>query len=292
MKHFFKVFVFIAISFFTNPAIALALDGKNLSVDFVISPQTIGLDKKLIASVAIHPKDAGINAIEGSVFFDPTIVSFKNYVTHNSLVDLWILRPTVVSSGRIDFAGIMPGGVTSSGTIVELEFVSKNVGETSIELGEISLGLQSSAGQIARPENQKKSISVQQIGGSSIASDIKLDAGPVFYPAEIGRSSAIFDNNWFISFLAKNTSEYFVQESTYWSPRADDWVAIESPYVLQDQKLGKYVFIKARDVSGNETIMKISPQWYNQTSVWLVFALVASVIILIVGILMHKRNSI
>ncbi|MDQ5931434.1 MAG: hypothetical protein QG607_135, partial [Patescibacteria group bacterium] len=48
-------------------------------------------------------------------------------------------------------------------------------------------------------------------------------------------------------------------------------------------------FIKARDSQGNETIIKVAPVWYKQSYVWLSGAMIASVIILLGGIIAHKR---
>ena len=51
-----------------------------------------------------------------------------------------------------------------------------------------------------------------------------------------------------------------------------EWIRAESPYVLKDQKLKSYVYIKAIDKAGNERIevipQKYPFQWYESWLWW------------------------
>ena len=57
------------------------------------------------------------------------------------------------------------------------------------------------------------------------------------------------------------------------------WVSVESPYVLQDQELRSYVFMKAIDKAGNKRIVSLPPKyplkWYEMYENWIIIIIIA-----------------
>ena len=103
---------------------------------------------------------------------------------------------------------------------------------------------------------------------------------------EIARDESISDDKWFIVFAtqdkASGVDHYEVKESrqkilTFFSR----WRAAESPHVLKDQELRSYIFVKAVDKTGNERIVKLSPQnslrWYENYENWIILIVIAVV---------------
>jgi hypothetical protein len=289
MKKIFDKCLFLVGVLLFIPSVVFANTEKSI-FQVGSGSRAVGIGKSVVVSVSIRPDTVGVNAIEGSLVFDPKFVSYNKSYTDNSVIDLWVMRPTMNEEGKIDFAGIVPGGTTKNGIVAEFEFIATELGSTTIASQDVLIGLQKSPGFVVLQNNQAIMVNIQEKGGFGVVQNVGSDQEkPQFYPAEIGRSEAVFENNYFVSFLAKNANEYFVQESHFWEPHSDKWEPVQSPYVLEDQARESYVFIKARDSQGNETIIKVAPVWYKQSYVWLSGAMIASVIILLGGIIAHKR---
>jgi len=263
-------------------------------IDLVVEPRMVGVNKNFTVDIVLYPSSRGVNAIESTVIFDSEKISFENARIQNSLIDLWIVRPTLVRDGVVEFAGIIPRGTASSGLVAQLEFTAMESGDTFVGLENSILGLQTQAGVMSELAGSRVEFTISKQGAGVVRSFKDGNEKIQFLPVEISRTPVAFENEWFVSFLAQNKSseitDYFVQETSYWQPRSDAWIPVESPYILEDQDRGKYVFIKARDEFGNERVEKISPRWFGQTKVWLAVALILSTFVLILGVVVHKKK--
>ena len=96
---------------------------------------------------------------------------------------------------------------------------------------------------------------------------------PETFSPEVARDPDIFGGQWFAVFDTQDKisgiDHYEVLESKlkYHQLAFGFWNRSESPYLLSDQKLESYIFIKAVDKSGNKRIETISPRnpiiWYK-----------------------------
>ena len=111
---------------------------------------------------------------------------------------------------------------------------------------------------------------------------VKDTEPPESFVPEISRDELIANGKWFVVFVtqdkASGIDRYEIKESrqkilTFFSR----WRVAESPYVLQDQELRSYVFVKAVDKNGNQRIIKIAPrnplEWYENYENWLIIVL-------------------
>lgn len=80
-----------------------------------------------------------------------------------------------------------------------------------------------------------------------------------------------------------------------WVQREAYWVRGESPYVLRDQKLRSKILVKAVDKAGNERVVEYTPplsliDTLARPVVLIPFLVLAAVILLILGYVMHRRR--
>jgi hypothetical protein len=110
--------------------------------------------------------------------------------------------------------------------------------------------------------------------------EISSGSADVLSPDEfdvlISKDEDIFEGKWFLAFDAKDNGagidHYEVYESGSKGYSTSGWAVTESPYVVEDQNLSSYVYVKAVDENGNETIKTFEPSnievWYNYFSFW------------------------
>jgi hypothetical protein len=111
---------------------------------------------------------------------------------------------------------------------------------------------------------------------------------------EITRDSSIFDNKWFLVFATQdkgsgidhyeiletrsNIKAILINKKIFLNYFKKQWKIGESPYMLNDQKLQSYIFVKAIDKAGNERIVKLKPQnpllWYKNLENWSIIIVV------------------
>ncbi|OGH83817.1 MAG: hypothetical protein A2261_03705 [Candidatus Magasanikbacteria bacterium RIFOXYA2_FULL_44_8] len=120
---------------------------------------------------------------------------------------------------------------------------------------------------------------------------IDVDAPESFKP-EIAQDPNIFGGKWFLAFATQDKGSgidhYEIREDLgfriknlggiikkFLIPKSyllNSWQEVESPYVLKDQKLKSWVYIKAIDKAGNERIevipQKYPFQWYESWLWW------------------------
>ena len=73
--------------------------------------------------------------------------------------------------------------------------------------------------------------------------------------------------------------------------KGTEWSEAQSPYILQDQKLQSWIFVKAIDKAGNERVAELAPQkslkWYEDYLIW--FIIIVAVLIGLLGLLIFKK---
>lgn len=249
--------------------------------------------------VLLSPAGEVLNAIEGRISI-PVNFPIKEVRSADSIVSLWLEKPTF-KNGEVVFGGVIPGGFegvlnpykseAEPGKLFEIFFSEKPSTEGEISLVEGRAFLNDGLGT-----SKELSKSGLKISGSSLfALPIKVEARDTVSPEEflplISRDSNIFNNQWFLSFVAvdkqSGVANYYVYESDKREEIIPEkkWKKTESPYLLHDQSLESFVFVRAVDGVGNErtvilepTKLSSYPAWWRWTIIILV-ALSVSVLV-------------
>ena len=117
---------------------------------------------------------------------------------------------------------------------------------------------------------------------------------PEAFGIQIAQDQTLFDGQWFAVFSTQDKGSGIDRYEIHETTRAYDvheldtkqipWIKAESPYVLHDQKLRRYVYVRAIDKAGNARVAAISPRyplsWYARPEVWSILGAVAGAALL------------
>jgi hypothetical protein len=237
--------------------------------------------------VLLNTEKENINAVEGTVLFPDDILKLENINEANSILTFWSEKPKIYDGNKIKFAGITPGGYQEEkGLLFSITFQAKKEGAGLIEIKDSRVLLNDGQGT---PTNLKTfdlqfSISKEAPISQPPISEIKDTEPPEDFKPEIAQNPEMFDGKYFLVFATQDKKSgidyYAVYESRRKRPQIDkkDWQIVESPYVLKDQKLRSFIYVKAVDKAGNGRIAMIEPRyplrWYENWWVWVIIVII------------------
>lgn len=272
------------------------------------------IGEKFEVKLLVNTAQESINALEGKVTFSKDIVDLQEIRDGNSIINFWVERPLVnknneriisdtsclYSCGLVPFSGITPGGFTGEkGLIFSMIFQVKNEGEGFVEIRNPKVLLHDGEGTPTSVRiSDFRFVAIREpIRGDSWASPKDTERPESFAP-EIAKDELIFDGKWFVVFATQDKTSgidhYKIHETTRIWTRilTKKWVTAESPYLLKDQELRSFVFVKAVDKSGNERIVKIFPRnplaWYKNYENWIMI-IISALIIIGIGFRLKRR---
>jgi hypothetical protein len=206
--------------------------------------------KEFVMPIYLDTEGESINAFEVRLKFSSNLI-FRDYLEKDSIVSYWIEKPQIQENNLV-FSGIIPGGyIGKKGLLVNLVFEAKSESQSSIEiLPSSQVLLNDGFGTKADLKIEKYEFLVKPSEKKEIV--IKDNYPPESFKIYLQRNKEIFDGKYYIIFDAKDKQSgiayYEVKEGKY------DFEKAKSPYVLKDQSLRSYIYVKAVDRAGNERI--------------------------------------
>lgn len=244
----------------------------------------------------INTAQENINAFEGKILFSKDLLDFKEIQDGNTIVNFWIEKPKN-QNGVISFSGITPGGFKGKeGLIFSVVFGAKSEGIVVFNVKDARVFLNDGKGSQAfltvRPFEMKVSSSV--LAPTQPLLQIEDTQPPESFKPEIAKNETVFEGKWFVVFSTQDKGwgidHYEILEKEQKNSirslfKKEKWEVVQSPYLLKDQKLKSYIFVKAVDRAGNERVIKILPQnsleWYEKISFWIIIILGAVIAFII-----------
>ena len=244
----------------TMPAEALAKSGE---IKFFLDVTSIVADKFEIE--AVLDSEEPINALEGEIVFLSDRADLELINDGNSIINFWIERPRATEGGRIEFAGIIPGGFQGGkGRLFTMVFKSKNqlaAGEkisSFIAAQKISGFLNNDRSSAAKLASSPLDLVIPSKTGEVKPKD---NAPPENFTPEIDRDPLMFAGKYFLVFATQDKGSgvnyYEVKEGRRPFRQA------ESPYVLENQLLTEWIFVRAVDYAGNAHEAAVAPLKYG-----------------------------
>lgn len=286
MTKFNKIKVVILISTFcflfssVCHAATLSLEPTNSSY---------GQGESFIEEIRVDNQGENLNAFEIDLKYSAEFLEVTDVNFGDSILNFIVDQPSInQKDGTIHFSGIVPGGYNGrvpgdpgAGNLVakiifkikkqenllvtttaEINFTNK----TKILLND------GKATVVTLNEKGTKIEILDQVVNEK--NDVLLEEDripPEIFKPEINHSPEIFDNQWFVVFSTQDKisgiDHYEIQESRMDQPLLTGWLKVESPYLLKDQSLKNYIFVKAIDKNGNKQIVRLEPKsslWSNQ----------------------------
>ncbi len=278
--------------------ISLALLSEAKAASLYFSPQeaVIGTTGEFRVAVNISAENS-INAIAAAVSFSPEIEPY-DVSDGSSIINLWLDKPHWDENTRLlTFSGIIPGGF--SGKDAPLLILKLKVADDSKGKALLSFNQEQTKIYLHTPDGIEDELELTELylpiahGKENIP--VKLpDANPPepFIPV-IARYPSVLGNKWFLVFSTQDkASGLFGYEIAEKRGKLVEnynkllWKAAKSPFLLDDQELKSYVYVKAIDKIGNEQIVFLLPQeplaWHEK---YLIFIVIIGIII--VGVIMY-----
>ena len=249
----------------------------------------------------LFSSNENINAFEGKLIYPQDLLDLEDIQDGNTIINLWIERPQVIEN-EIIFSGITPGGFKGeNGLIFSAFFRSKKEGTAVLNIDQAAALLHDGIGTEAELSVTNFNLLVKEDVGA-IPIDRAIDATPPepFLP-QVASDPNLFDGKWFLVFATQDKDsgiDYYAvhesrqkKEASRINPR--DWTEAESPYLLKDQELRSYIFVKAVDRSGNERIAVVQPEyplnWYEIWWIWGIIIIVG--VISVIVLWLRKRRK-
>lgn len=254
-------------------------------LNFISQIQEISINQQFQIDLVLDTENEEINAVEGKIVLPENLLEVKEIRDGNSIINFWIERPKAKSDNQIIFSGIVPGGyIGENGLIFSAIFQSKNEGEGIIEIQQAKALLNDGKGTEAKTKisNFQFSIFKEKMPLEVPLLEIKDTDPPEDFKPEVASDPNIFEGRWFLVFATQDKGtgidHYEILEKSQRGSlqrllREEKWQVGESPYLLKDQKLKSYIYVKVIDKAGNERIATLPPQnplkWYENYFVWL-----------------------
>jgi len=133
-----------------------------------------------------------------------------------------------------------------------------------------------------------------------VAIEVSDTLPPESFKPEIAQDQTVFNGKYFLAFATQDKgsgiAKYEVRESRQKIfSFLYGWKEASIPYLLADQDLKSYIFVKAVDLAGNERMEVISPEypllWYENYSVYIIIILSIFVFLILWKILRGKKQT-
>src|SRR5690242_6223558 len=99
--------------------VVMTMPATTHAADILLSPDTLSFPsgQEFSLKVTVDPGSDKVNAADGSLSFDPSILSVSNISKDGSVFSLWTADPTFSNSaGTISFSGGTPTAFSNKGT--------------------------------------------------------------------------------------------------------------------------------------------------------------------------------
>lgn len=295
------IFIFTCIIFLSaNPAQAVSLYFK--------------IDKNNSAeNISILSIDTGtdiINAIEGKISYDQSVLDCNSSSGAKSIINLWLNKPSA-QDGEIIFSGIIPGGYVGQGEIASIACKAINGGDIAnllLNKDNFQIYLNDGTGNAA-PISILENKLIDSIEHQALLDANANDkSAPEIFGLQISKNTELADNNYLLIFSAVDKQSGIASVTMSTSDKKLNieqdfealkntlpWTEIQSPYPLPAAALDKYIFLKITDSAGNIKFARLDPikQWWeiNLQSILVIFSLAVSLAVILLIMVKLKRRK-
>jgi len=268
-----------------------------MNVEVISAKKIFSVDDRFEVSFKVDAQGESINAVAGTIDFSSDLFSMEEIRNGNTIVGNWVQKP-VPSNGVFDFSFIIPHGYKGvlspyysgykPGKMFSAVFLAKKAGSGYIKISNGEAYLNDGKGTKTNSHSDTLYVDVSDTVNSSAKAytkpksvDFKDVLPPNKFVVLLSSDESISDGKWFLAFDAKDSGDgidhYEIYEGKPNGLYGDNWVRAESPYVIKDQTLSSYIYVKAVDKNGNSKIEQVLPAnlepWYTYISFWVAIIL-------------------
>ena len=207
----------------------------------------------------------------------------------NSIINLWIERPSFDQSTRIlSFSGIVPGGFSGrGGRLAVLSLAADEPGSFNVALDLASVIMLNGAVPTADTIESAALPVIVEAGKQNLGNIIPDYDPPEEFIPSVATSSEIFNGRYALYFEAQDKGSgiqsYLEADSPFFTKdyRSLTWRDARSPYLIDDQSLSSYIYVKAVDKAGNERVESlppVNPGSWPRSSGWAIIITIALIL--------------
>lgn len=247
------------------------------------------IKEAFLADVFVNTVDKA-NVVSGSFSFDENFFDIEKVSIGNSIVSFWIEKPNERQSGQVTFSGMIAGGFSSTeAKLFSVNLIPKQAGESALEVKEVILLAHDGQGTSLPVSSLPLSIIVNDNPAEKTYVNEDIEAPENFTP-ELVRRDDWFDGKYVLVFdtvdKGSGVDAYYVKEVRFeFLAPFVSWRLVNSPYVIKDQSLRSFVFIKAEDNAGNSEVVEVMPT--DPRGVW---PIIITIIIPLLLFCLRKRD--
>ncbi len=249
---------------------------------FGTTSEQVSREQHIDVGVFLDTQDETINAISGIVQLPTDQYTVDEIRDANSIVPLWIQRPTQGgdTTTTVAFSGIIPGGFRGQGELFSLIITVHGAAGSDL-LAPMDLVAEQALlndGQGTPAETSVSPLTLVLVSAATapaVPPIVDTDPPDPFNPL-VSRDPNLFGNDWFVAFAAQDKGsgiDHFEVRERATASEDAAWTRTESPYQLKDQSRQSFIDVKAVDRAGNERIETVSPlsspvPWYENKAIW------------------------
>jgi hypothetical protein len=251
---------------------------------------TIGTSGEFSVAIKIDAEEP-VNAFSIAVSVSEELVPF-DINEANSIINFWLDKPNWDEGTRLlTFSGITPGGFQGKNgrfLVIKLKPTKKEgAAVLNFNKEKTKVYLHTADGIEDFLELAEIRLPIVK-GKENIPVEISDNEPPEWFSPEISQDANLFKGKWFLIFATQDKGSGIASYAVYENIRkkeatrisTEDWKETESPYVLKDQKLRSYIYVKAVDKAGNERMVTVEPRypikWYE---IWWIWGIIISGVI-------------
>ena len=253
----FSIFCILFIAMIFTFCLFAVKDVRAAQLYFDSQEAVIGATGEFRVALNISAADP-INAIAGAISFSPEIEPY-DVSDGSSIINIWLDKPNWDEASRLlTFSGIIPGGFVGKDApllILKLQVVGDGEGEALLSFNQEQTKI-----YLNTPDGIEDELELEELrlpitrGKENIPVKFRdIDPPEPFIPT-ITRDELIFNNKWFLVFSTQDKVSgllgYEISEKR--GKLAENynklsWQVAASPFLLQDQELKSYIYVKAID---------------------------------------------
>lgn len=263
--------------------------------------------------VLVASSDETINVVSGTIKYPTNLLNLVDIRTGSSLVSFWV-DPPKKGNGEVSFSGVVPGGFNGEqGYLFSMYFsIPDKSARSDATSGAITIPgstvlLHDGVGTAAVVTNGLFNFSIVEVpkeeGNDYSELTVDDSEAPEEFDPIITKDDSLMPDVYMLIFSTQDKgggiSHYEIIESPIPLDFEDaidndlEWQKASSPYVLQDQGLESWVYVKAIDKAGNAQIVSVSPTLTpasNSIPVYLLLFAIIFLILLLLYLLWRTRK--
>jgi hypothetical protein len=257
-----------------------------------VSNESPGINELFAADVLVSTNDRA-NVVSGTFSFDKEFFDIERISTGNSIVGFWIEKPSERQDGLVSFSGMIAGGFSSTeAKLFSVNLKPKLVGKTALEMTDLMLLAHDGVGTSLPTSSTPLELVIDNNTSSNANIDNDTEAPENFTP-ELVKRDDWFDGKYVLVFnttdKGSGVDAYYVKEVNFeFLAPFVSWRLVSSPYVIKDQTLRSFVFIKAEDRAGNSEVVEVVPS--DPRIIWPFIVLTLVLIFVLLIAVRHRAD--